>query len=344
MPHLMKTVRLTLLRLAIFAVVSGVIHLRASTREQVISIQKGWNAVYLEVHPENPEPSVVFAGSPVEIAATFYAPATVAQFASNPGADMLRQTGWGVWYSEDRVDSFLSNLNSIYGQRAYLIFSKKDFVWKVTGTVLPIEVLWKPDSFNFVGFAVNARSGPTFGQFFSGSKAHKGGRIYRLVSGSWKLVADPMAENMRSGEAFWVYCEGSSTFQGPLRVETTTRRGLVLGSDAGSINLRNDADYPVKATLEHIVSGPDPVLLSILVKGLGDQVLPVRTVSAPLPDGAWTQALPPLEVGEALQVPFEARLSDPPKAFRSSILKISTDIGTEIYIPVVNTRPELEEK
>jgi hypothetical protein len=339
----MKIVALKFFWRAALALAVATVSLAASTREQVIPIQKGWNAVFMEVHPLDSEPAAVFGNLPIEIAATFYAPLS-AQFVSNPGADLLRQAGWGVWYAETRVDSFLSNLHSIYGQRAYLLFSKSDFVWKITGTVMPTEILWKPDSFNFVGFSVNSRSGPTFAQFFSGSKAQKTDRIYRLVSGVWKRVSDPGAEAMRSGEAFWIYCEGGSTFQGPLRVQTPTRRGLVLGAEPNSIILRNEADYPVTATLEHVVSGPDPVLLSILIKGLGDQVLPVRVVSAPLPDGAWTQALPPLELGEALQVPFEARAGDPPKAFRSSLLKITTDVGTEIYIPVVNTRPELEQK
>jgi hypothetical protein len=322
----------------------AMIQLQAITREQIIPIQKGWNAIFLEVHPEDPEPATVFSGTSVEIAATFYTPVSTAQFITNPGADLLKQTGWGVWYAEKRADAFLSSLHSIYGQRAYLLFSTSDFIWKVSGSVLPPETLWTPDAFNFVGFAVHPQAGPTFAQFFAGSKAHKTDRIYRLVAGAWKRVVDPSAETIRSGEAFWIFCQGSSTFPGPLGVETITRKGLILSSSVNAINLRNNVNYPVSATIEHLPSGPNPVALSIVITALGEGALMARDVSTPLPDGAWLQRLPALESGETLKVPFEARLVQGEKTFRSSILKISSDTGTEIYIPVVSTRPELEEK
>ena len=341
----MKAARLEVVWcLSVLMVQWAAMEVSAVTREQIIPIEKGWNAVFLEVHPENPEPSNVFGGTPVEIAAALYRPVTPAQFATNPSADLLRQTGWGVWYADRRADAFLSSLHSIYGQRAYLIYASANFVWKVTGTVLPPEIVWAPDSFNFVGFAVRPQAGPTFAQFFSGSKAHQMNRIYRLVGGTWKRVADPSAEAMRSGEAFWIYCAGASKFQGPLKVETTTRKGLTPGVSGDDLRLRNQANYPVTATIEHVPGTGSPVPLSLVITALGGGFPPTRAVSTPLPEGAWSQRLPALEQGETLKVPFEARAGSSHQETRASILKISSDAGTEIYIPVFSRRRDLEEK
>jgi biotin carboxyl carrier protein len=97
-----------------------------------------------------------------------------------------------------------------------------------TGRVTGAPVAWQPDAFNFTGASVAAVGGPTFAQYFAGSSALKNQTIYRMVDGRWKQVIQPSAESMRSGEAFWIFCEGSSDYQGPLRVETTGQ-ALALG-------------------------------------------------------------------------------------------------------------------
>jgi hypothetical protein len=315
-----------------------------SSRTQSIQLQRGWNAVFLEVHPPDSDPGAVFAGTPIDLVASFYAPSSSAQFMTDPGADLFRQAGWGVWYAPSRVDAFLTTLHAIYGQQAYLIHSERDFTWHATGAVVPPEVRWAPDAYNFTGFSVHAQAGPTFAQFFAGSKAHRHNRIYRLVNGSWRRVSDPSAETIRSGEAFWIYCDGGSRYQGPLRVETTTRVGIFLGAGADTLILRNHSGYPVAPTLEHIVSSSNPVPLSLVIQAVGATSATVRRISTPQSAEGWTQPLPPLEAGEAIRVPLELRLQDMASASQASLLRISTDIGTEIWIPVIAVRQDLEER
>jgi hypothetical protein len=310
-------------------------------RTQTIGLQAGWNAVFLEVTPSEALPATVFAGLPVDIVASYYAPSSVAQFMANPGVDLFRQTGWGVWYSEDRPDAFLKTLHFVNGQQAYLVHAKTGFTWRVTGAVVPAQVQWQPGGFNFVGFSVDAVAAPTFAAFFSGSKAQLQNRIYRLVGGNWQRVSDPAAESMRSGEAFWIYCDGASKYQGPVRVDLTSQQGLVFGSGPDVLTLRNQTDHPIATRLEHVPSGPDPVPLSIIVRAISttkDSMLPV---AAPKPQGAWQQDIPPLEGGAAIQVPLEARLTS---ALHSSLLKITTDLGTEIWVPVIGVRTDLQDK
>jgi hypothetical protein len=315
-----------------------------AARTQTIQLRAGWNAVFLEVFPDAPDPGSVFADTPVDLVASYYGAVSSAQFVSDPTADLFTQTGWVVWYSESRPDAFLTTLHAIQGQQAYLVNSKTDFTWKVTGTVMPPEVQWKPSSFNLVGFSVDEQAPPTFAQFFSGSKAHQHNRIYRLDNGTWRQVTDPSAESMRSGEAFWIYCDGGSKYQGPLQVNCPTRQGLVLRSGARALTLRNETDYPITATLEHVAAGSNAVPLAVVVTAVGDETAPVRSIPVAKPDGNWTQPLPVLEPGRALRVPLQVRRQDQRAFTQSSLLKITTDIGAQVWVPVFSIREDLEEK
>lgn len=314
-----------------------------TTRQQTVQLRKGWNAVFLEVAPPDADPAKVFAGTPVDIAAAFSGPLTSAQFMTDPGANLFRLAGWSVWYADSRPDSFLKSLHAIDGQQGYLLHAKQDHVWVVAGSVAPPAIRWQPDAFNFVGFSVDAVAGPTFAQFFSGSAAHNHNRIYRLENGAWRQVPNPAAEAMRSGEAFWIFCTGASTYQGPLQIETTSRNGVALGTAKDAVVLRNKTTHPVGVTMEHVVTAANPVPLSITVLAVGDTSVPVRSIASPKPDGAWSQPIPALEAGQAFRVPLEVRREAMKTSRQSSLLKFTTDVGTEIWIPVYSFRPDLQD-
>lgn len=324
-----------LLGLGAFALHGG------TERTQEIALTRGWNAVFLEVYPEIFEPTAVFAGTPVDIVASYFTRTASAQFIAEPGADMFKKAGWGVWYSESRPEAFLKTLHAIHGQQAYLIHSKQDFTWNVRGTVSPSPVSWQPNSYNLVGFGVHKTASPTFSQYFAGSKAHRHNKLYRLQNNVWRRVTDPSAEAMRSGEAFWIYCDGKSTYQGPLSVETTARQGVVLSTGSDGIVCRNQTTHPLTPTVEHVASGTNGMPLSLVVQMMGGEGSPMKTVSTPLPDGSWTQPLPPMEPQDSLRVPLQLRVQDAAAA-QGSLLKISTDLGTEIWIPVLGIRNDLK--
>jgi hypothetical protein len=315
-----------------------------NTRTQTIQLQRGWNAVFLEVYPVEIKPTALFAGTPVDIVAGFFSSGSLAQFMTDPGTDLFSQAGWGVWYAENRPDAFLKTLHAIYGQQAFLIHAKSDFTWTVTGAVTATPMQWQANAYNFVGFSVHPVAAPTFAQFFAGANALRHNKIYRLNNGTWRRVSDPTAETMRSGEAFWIFCSGTSDYQGPLRADTKTRLGVVLGRGVDTITLRNETTTPITPTIEHIVTGGAPVPLSIVVQAINGSNEVVSTVSVPQPSGAWTQPLPPLEGGAARRVPLEARAQELTETMHGSLLKITTDLGTEQWIPVLGVRKDLEEK
>jgi hypothetical protein len=275
-----------------------------TTRTQEIQITRGWNAVFLEVYAENPDPAAVFAGTPVDIAASHFTRSGSAQFVTDPGSDMFKKAGWGVWFAESRPDAFLKTLHAIHGQQGYLIHSRSDFTWRVSGAVTVPDVKWQPNAFNFVGFGVHAQGAPTFAQFFGGSKAHRHNKIYRLANGSWRRVNDPSAEPMRSGEAFWIYAAGNSTYTGPVAIATTTKSGVLLSTGADDLTLRNATTHPVAATIEHVAPATNALPLALVVQVSGATGNQVRTAASALPEGNWSQPLPPLEPGTALSVPL----------------------------------------
>lgn len=324
------------------ALAAGELH-----RTQSLTLQEGWNAIYLEVQPDDRDPAAVFANLPVDIVASYFEPNQPTQFVTDPSADIFREAGWGVWYAPDRPDAFLTTLFAIYGSRAYLVHAQSAANWALEGAVVLEPVRWRPDSFNLVGFGVDRLAPPTFAQFFAGSDAQRTDRIYRLKNGKWTRVSDPAAETMRSGEAFWIYCEGSSEYQGPLSVATQLRQGLVPSERQDTLKLRNHTDHPVTPTLAHVPTGNEPVPLSLVIRTTdetqqGGIASMLRYVSAPQPTGAWTLSLPPIEAGEGMGIPMEARLEEMSAYFHSSLLKITTDLGTEQWIPVSALRPDLK--
>jgi hypothetical protein len=307
---------------------------------QTVTLEAGWNAVYLEVMPTNSAANALLAGTPIDTVASHFDSPSFSQFATSPNANMLAQMGWGIWYAPDRPDAFLGTLQRIQGKRAYLVHSAEAFVWHVTGTVEPPQVAWVPDAYNFVGFGVDGQAAPTFAQFFAGSQAHTNLQIYRLVQGEWRKVTSPASTAMKAGEAFWVYCSGSSDYQGPIRVEAQIFTGLKLSGQVTDMILRNETDHPVALTIKHVAMDTPPVPLSIVVQVVGDPNNPVQEKTGNLNAGE-VQAMPALEAGASIRVPLIARLAEMSAVYHYSLLEITTDMGTVIRIPVYAIREDL---
>ena len=307
-------------------------------RVQEIALSTGWNAVFLAVEPVDAAPEKVFAGLPVDTVATLFENPVSNQFVTDPGVDLLKSQGWGVWYAPGRPEAFLKSLDGILGNRAYLIHAKSACTWKAAGDAVMASVKWRPDAYNFVGFGVRSQGGPTFAEFFAGSKAHVGQTIYRLAEGRWKKVLQPSAETMRTGEAFWIYSKGASNFQGPLGIETVSSSGLLLGRGADRMIFRNTCPHPLSSTIEQVAGGGSALPLSFLIKTYGNTVKPVDATPVRMPASAWEQALPPLEAGAAVAVPMECRGAEMLEPKQGSLLKVTTDLGTEAWVPVYGFR------
>lgn len=340
MPFLL--LRATRIGFAIMASGAALNEARGETghqRVQEIALSAGWNAVYLAVEPVDAAPEKVFAGLPVDTVATLFENPVANQFVTDPSVDLFKSQGWGVWYAPGKPEAFLKSMDAVLGNRAYLIHAKSPCSWKATGDALMSAVSWRPDAYNFVGFGVRSQGGPTFAEFFAGSKAHTGQAIYRLSEGRWKKVLQASAETMKANEAFWIYTKGSSAYQGPLGIETASHSGMLLGRGADEMIFRNTCAHPLAPVIQQVPGADGYALpLSFVVKTFGSTTQPVSATPVQMPAGAWEQALPPLEAGAAIAVPLQCRASELLKPKQGSLLKITTDLGTEAWVPVTGFR------
>ncbi|HMO03123.1 MAG TPA: hypothetical protein PKC67_10230 [Kiritimatiellia bacterium] len=308
-------------------------------RTQVIELNPGWNAVYLEVDPPVSSPGVLLDGLPIDVVATFSDASTGAQYISNPTVNMLQSYGWAVWYAPDRSDAFLSNLYSLPGAKSYLVFSRTNATWTVLGSPALVQVAWQPNAYTLAGFPLLKGSEPTFAQFFRGSPAHKHNRIYRLVNGLWRQVVNPAAETMKAGEAYWIFSQGRSRYNGPLDVTTGTRFGVVLDAVSGSqITFRNRTDHPISYTVDHVALPGQPIPLSTPIPSVETTTGNTGTTYLHYEAGSFTQTFPPLAGGKAIRWPVVLRAYDAGTGAMHSLLKITSDLGTVTYLPVTASR------
>jgi hypothetical protein len=302
---------------------------------QRVDLVSGWNAVFVELDPMETVPADLFEGLPVDVAAGFSSSAKPAQFVVDPTVDLLMAYGWNVWYSPRRADHFLSTLSAIQGGTPYLIHATTNAQLVIQGTIAPDLFAWTPDAYNFVGFSVASQGGPTFAEFFSGSAAHDTSRIYRMVNGAWRLVTDPAGVGMRSGEAFWIYCEGRSSYKGPVDFATGCKGGVVLSPAAeAEIVVRNNTAHPVTVTLEHVVdaAAPVPLISSMTIYDLENSL--IREAGVSLGGDAWSLQLPPIEAGAGVRFPLALDRQRADFPTRRSVIKATTDLGTIAYLPV----------
>jgi len=196
---------------------------------QNITLHPGWNAVFLEVEPGSTDPASVFSGVTNLQSVWQWNPRTsTVEFIQDPDTLVPGEPQWMVYYPGNPL---LTNLHAIYGETPYLISlgGSSDVILTITGQPTIPRIDWKANSFNFVGFHLAPGGEPLFDDFFSASLAHDGQEIYILNNGNWEVVASPNTTRMLQGEAFWVYCHGSSEFTGPFAVQLEQGKGLHYG-------------------------------------------------------------------------------------------------------------------
>lgn len=198
----------------------------------MISLRPGWNSIHLDVQPEPRDCGTLFAGLPIESVWAWNRRPNSVQFLTDPSELLPGQPDWLVYLPSSPGPDSLSTLFALHGGRSYLIKSTATTNVALVLQGLPVVVspTWIQDSLNLVGFSLDPVAPPTFGQFFATSTAHRGQPIFRLTpQGAWQAVQKPQATAMQSGEAFWVYSSGFSSFNGPLGISLQQSSGIQFG-------------------------------------------------------------------------------------------------------------------
>lgn len=205
-------------------VIIGLTSLSASaqqgTVEQTFELEPGWNAIHVRVEPTERDIRSVFAGLPIASVWRWIPDETGSEFIEDPAEGLQNIEGWFAWFPEPRPEAFLSNLFRIDANVAYLVElegnTSRELV--IEGRPKYRQTNWESDSFTLTGLPVSVDAPPTFEEFFEASPAHTGQPVYRLDSdGTWNEI-DKSATPVRDGEAFWVYTDGNSRYQGKMTV------------------------------------------------------------------------------------------------------------------------------
>ncbi|AKS42486.1 hypothetical protein [Wenzhouxiangella marina] len=303
---------------------------KASTYEQVIQLQPGWNAIYVEVQPEVDSIEQVFAGIPVASVWRWLPDDQPVAFIQDPDEELLTIDGWYGYFPPERPESVLTNLYTISANQPYLVrlLGSQPVELRIEGRPLVRRMRWRSDDFQFTGFPVDPDNPPTFANWFAGSEAHADQSIFRLSeNGEWVEIAQPFSERIQSGEAYWVFTRGRSTYQGPLEVElefdgrldfggTLARDGFTLRNASGlgnQITLRQlDSDVPVPLAVRQVDDATGSIFWPVLPR-------------------EYTVALP---VDEAITLRLGVRRADLLANDASHIIEITNGFGARRLLEV----------
>jgi hypothetical protein len=339
--------KLTLRTLFVAALLALAHPARAQWAVQTISLHAGWNAVFVEVQPEPASCETLFAGLPVESVWAFNRQAAAVQFIQDPANLAPGNPDWLTWLPAGNPAAASSSLFALEGRRAYLVKlpgNAPSQPWSIKGRPLLKPIEWMKDSLNFVGFAVAPSGGPTFQDFFAGSPAHAGQPIFRLNAlGQWVKIAAPGSTYVMPGEAYWIGCNGPSTFCGPLTVDTGFRSGLDYGRQTVELDLRikNTSAAVHTYSLTKMASAAVPVGQAALAGPVPLGYFQMNLTNqiygwSPMPSSLEKLDLPPgqewqlrLEVMRNQMVP-----SADPTAEYQTLLEVADDAGARWLVPV----------
>lgn len=228
---------------------------------QTITLNPGWNAVYLELQPGDADIETALAGIPVESVWRWIPRGPLkSEFVQDPAEGLQTINGWYGYFPQPRPEAFLTNLFTLRGGQAYLIKlgGEQSVTWSITGKPQFRNQQWRSNGFSLVGFPVDPLNPPTFGDWFEPSANHAGQPLYRLSAGGyWEVIGNPHTAQIEPGSAYWVYTDGVSDYQGPMEVslEMGDAMDFSRALTQQRIVVENHAATAVELSLTRIAEG-----------------------------------------------------------------------------------------
>ena len=204
--------------------------------DRSVPLVSGWNAVYLEIDPSPETADELFAGASIaEVWArtpTFNADGPPdCEDPNDPNCAPNINTGWDVWLPPSNPASVVTNLRIIRGGRVYMIRATAPSMLSLTGRPNGTVTRWR-EGYNFQGFHVedDSTSVPTFGHYLAGSPMAAAPKVRRVLpDGSTQVLANVANTKIQPGAGYWVHSPTNVTFDGPIRIDPGTLRGIDFG-------------------------------------------------------------------------------------------------------------------
>ncbi len=215
---------------------------------QQIPLAVGWNAIHLEVEPDDLSPAAVFGAPEIEMVWTFGDADGAPEFIVNQDELPWNTPGWAVFVPRGEAAA-VSTLASVSGGRCYLVKTSAATTLSVAGRPVNRTVFWRTGRFNLVGLPADPATSLPFDDFL-GARPAGGGpsglRAYQLgADGRWTLIANPGAAGPQRGRAYWIFHDTRVARSGPWSLDEVSLSGVDFDASrtVQPIRLTNHTDY-----------------------------------------------------------------------------------------------------
>ena len=241
----------------------------AAVTQQQIVLQPGWNAIFVELDPDDGNdqtpaadtdpadnaPAVVFNVPEIEMVWNHPKALVSPQYPVLPSEIGFNDPGWRLFIPQNSSEydeataQALTNLFAVSAGEVYLVklAGEAPKTLTITGQPKLHTIRWQPSQFNLVGFYVDPANPASFADFLNLSAAQDP-EIFELNSatGTWDLLTKNDA--MVSGKAYWVFNDGNLQLTTPLEVDLTSSSGVAflphMAVRSMTITNRSAADNP----------------------------------------------------------------------------------------------------
>lgn len=235
----------------------------AQTVTQELSLDQGWNAVYLFVQPTNSSCDAVCSEWPVAFVSLYNQERAAVQYVSDPDETVDTASDFFTWRPDSPAGG--NSLSSLIGGHSYLIYATNSFSISLSGNAVVPRIQWLPEGdserVNLVGFCVSDDA--VFGDYLAGA-GFDNLSIY-TVGGTNRMptltqlggfTGSVSTEKITPGKACFISCNKVSTFCGPLRVSPAGSGGLFFSATESyaTATLENESGGDLDVTVEIIDS------------------------------------------------------------------------------------------
>ncbi|VGO20813.1 hypothetical protein [Pontiella sulfatireligans] len=227
---------------------------------QDITLDKGWNAVYLYVQPTNSSCDAVCTGWPVDFVSLYNQERAAVQYVSDPDETVDTAEDFFTW--RPGHPSGGNSLSSLIGGHSYLIYATTSFSTSLSGNAVVPRIQWLPkgesERVNLVGFCVQPADA-FFGDYLSGAGFENlsiytvgGTNSSATLTQLGGFTGSTSSEEITRGQAYFISCDKVSSYCGPLRVSPAGSGGLFFAStdSYATASLKNESGDELDVTVE----------------------------------------------------------------------------------------------
>lgn len=238
---------------------------QAYLTSQTLSLSNGWNAIFLEVVPEDPRCDSVFSNWPVASVNAYVAQSGNSSYVNDSGTALSVIPEYLVW--QPGQPAGVNSLNMVMAGKAYLVFATESFQREVTGRPVDARMDWMSGSsgtnvYTLAGFRTDGTT--TFGTFFASSGFNiqtisvytpYGTNTYGPQWQRYGFTSVAMLPLAR-GKAYMIASDKPSTFSGPLEVSPPGGIFIPTNSSRSVLKLanRHNTNLTVSVTLRPSVT------------------------------------------------------------------------------------------